>query len=350
MPHAPIPFVDLRGKTPVDLLRAYPDRARDLVRASRKSWGIWSDAASVVALPVADALSRHWLKRQNNPYLYEIESIADVLRKPGGYALNVCFEWGCSSGVWSTGETVSLLRVLDWPFPGLGQYTLVALQSGKAGIFYNITWPGMAGVFNAMAPGRFSAAINQAPMRRHQLTFPGDWIKNRIGMRGQMGIPPAHLLRQVCENAKTYAEAKEALAKTPIAIPAIFVLAGVVSGEGCIIERLENDVEIIELREKSHIVSANHFVTRLDGVGKGWRPREIDSVGRYRYCNGLDAHELDVPHFGWLKAPVINAKTRLSMLADATGTRLMVQGYEGIVPATRIFHMSGISHEWQRAV
>ena len=37
-----------------------------------------------------------------------------------------------------------------------------------------------AAVLTAMAPGRFCAAIHQAPMRRHGLTLPGDWLKNRL--------------------------------------------------------------------------------------------------------------------------------------------------------------------------
>jgi hypothetical protein len=338
MAHTAIPFVDLRGKTPIDLLRSYPDRARDLIRASRRSWGIWSELPSYLLLPVADRLSKRWLVKQNNPYRYEIETIAELLRGQGGYALNLCFEWGCTSGVWNTGETASLVRVLDWPFPGLGKYMVVALQSGKAGNFYNITWPGMVGVFSAMAPGRFSAAINQAPMREHKFGFVGDWLKNRLELRKPKGIPPAHLLRQVFENAKTYEEAKEMLRITPLAMPAIFALAGTKKGEGCIIERLEEVAEVIDLAGK-YIASANHFISPLQQVGKGWRPREIDSAGRYDYACTLAARELDAPHFGWLKSPAININTRLAMLADASEPRLMVQGFEGVMPVTAIFQL-----------
>ena len=57
-------------------------------------------------------------------------------------------------------------RTLDWPFQGLGQAVEMAWQSGPAGDFYNATWPGAVGVLTAMAPGRFCAVINQAPMKR----------------------------------------------------------------------------------------------------------------------------------------------------------------------------------------
>ena len=59
-----------------------------------------------------------------------------------------------------------LRRTLDWPFPGLGRLVEVTRQRGAAGDFLNVTWPGFAGVLTAVAPGRFAASINQAPMRR----------------------------------------------------------------------------------------------------------------------------------------------------------------------------------------
>jgi hypothetical protein len=337
MAHTAIPFVDLRGKTPVDLLRAYPDRAQALIRASRRSFGLWSQLSSAFALPLADRLSKRWLAKQNNPYRYEIETIAELHRGAGGYALNMCFEWGCTSGVWNSGETATLLRVLDWPFPDLGKYVVVAWQNGKAGNFYNVTWPGMVGVFNAMAPGRFSAAINQAPMRKHNRGYLGDWLKNRLAMRKQKNIPPAHLLRLVFETAKNYDEAKELLRATPIASPAIFVLAGTKKGEGCVIERLEDAAEVIVMADNERTVGANHFISRLQHVGIGWRPREIDSAGRHRYATALLAPDLDTPHFGWLKSPAINANTRLALVADAHESRLLVQGFEGLVPVTALF-------------
>ena len=59
-----------------------------------------------------------------------------------------------------------LRRTLDWPFPGLGRLVEVARQRGAAGDFLSVTWPGFAGLLTAVAPGRFAASINQAPMRR----------------------------------------------------------------------------------------------------------------------------------------------------------------------------------------
>ena len=59
-----------------------------------------------------------------------------------------------------------LVRTLDWPFAGLGRYAAVARMPGECGDFLSVTWPGYVGALTAMAPGRFAACVNQAPMRR----------------------------------------------------------------------------------------------------------------------------------------------------------------------------------------
>lgn len=343
-----IPFVDLREKTPVDLLRAYPDKARDMVRAGKRAFGIWSQIASIPGLPLSDRLSRGWLERTKNPYLHEIETISEILRLRGIYTLNTAFEWGCTSGAFRNSETVSMLRILDWPFPDMGRHVVVAFQQGKAGTFYNVTWPGLSGVFTAMAPGRFSACINQAPMRMHNFGFVGDWIKNRRIAFKENGIPASHLLRQVMENAKTYGEAKEMLTGTPLAVPAIFVLAGAEFGQGCVIERLENLAETFELSADLRVTTSNHFnSTRFAARAKGWRPREADSAGRYRQSCTVSIGDLEQADFSWLQAPMLNSFTRLCVVADAGLNRLMVQGYAGNTATTERFCLPAISAQRQ---
>ncbi|MDE3061393.1 MAG: hypothetical protein KGJ06_10320, partial [Pseudomonadota bacterium] len=91
-----IPTVDLRGKTPVDLLRAYPDRAQALIKAARRTYGPLSNAAATLAFPLADRVSHRWLKRTRNPFLYEIESYAEILESRGVYTLNLSYEWACT--------------------------------------------------------------------------------------------------------------------------------------------------------------------------------------------------------------------------------------------------------------
>ncbi len=345
-----IPFVDLRGKTPVDLMRSFPDKSYELIQAARRTWGLPSYIASAATLPFADKYSYRWMQRTGNPYLAEIESMADIVEQRGVYALNLCYEWGCTSGMWRTNDTISMLRVLDWPFPALGKHVIIAHQEGKAGEFYNITWPGISGVFTGMAPGRFTAAINQAPMRKHGRGFIGDWLTNRKMAYKSDAIPAAHLLRDVFENTATYAEAREKLMKTPLAVPATFVLGGMKPGEGCVIERLEEYSEIFDLSADHHVHATNHFVSSFNKAGKGWWPREIDSAGRYRHAGSIGGYELEQEGFSWLRAPIINANTRLCVIADAATNRLQVQGYEGSLPVTELFHMPPVEEEQQEAL
>ncbi len=346
----PIPYIDLRGKTPIDLLRAYPDKAQALIRAARRSYGMLSYAASVVAFPFADRKSHEWLKRTSNPYLYEIETFADILGVRGIYALNLSYEWGCTGGAYPTGETVTLLRVLDWPFPELGKHVVIALQQGRAGEFYNVTWPAVSGVYTGMAPGRFSAALNQAPMREHKLTYAGDWLKNRLQVQRELGLPPAHLLRQAFEQAENYEAAREILAKTKLAMPVIYILAGTKPGEGCIIERLENEAEIIELGAGRQVSAANHFNSRLAAVGQGWRPRAMDSPGRYRQSCAIYGHDVLKENFDWLQGPILNQLTRLAVLCDASSSRLMAQGFEGSSRVTELYNLPADTGEHRQAV
>lgn len=336
---ATIPLIDLRGKTPIDLLRAYPDSARTLIMAARRSYGVWSHIASSILLPLADKNSHEWLKRNHNPFLHEIESFDSILGIRGVFALNLSYEWGCTSGAYRSGETVTMMRILDWPFPKLGKNVLVVLQSGKEGDFYNVTWPGISGIFNALAPSRFAAALNLAPMRRHGRHFIIDWIKNRRIASKQDGMPPSHLLRQVFETAKDYKQAKEMLTQTPLAVPAIFTLTGMHEGEGCIIERLENAAEVRELSAGLQVVSSNHFHTAL---AHGTTPRPLfNSEGRYRQACSMQGHEIEGDNFSWLRAPILNPFTRIAMVADAATGKLLVQGFEGISTATEIFSLQG---------
>ena len=199
-----IPLIDIRINGPKQLVDQYPERAKELIDASRKTLGLFSELVSRAVLPSGDRISRDWLVKTKNPYLDEIEYYANHLDVLGIYALNICFEWGCTSAVYAKEEGPTLTRVLDWMFPKLGENIIVAHQNGSAGDFYNVTWPGVSGMFHGMAPGRFSASLNQAPMQRHRLTYIGDWIKNRKKVFKQTSLPPAHLLRKVFETAQSY--------------------------------------------------------------------------------------------------------------------------------------------------
>jgi hypothetical protein len=322
-----IPYVDIRKGTPFELLKAHLSGAHALVAAASGTYGPLGQIASLVALPLGDRASEIWLERAKNPYLDEVRAMASLLGRSGVYFLNVCFEWGCTSGVWRTPEGPLLRRVLDWPFPALGEYLLVAHQSGPAGDFLNATWPGVSGIFQASAPGRFAAALNQAPSRERGYGFAGDWLSARVALRDNAGLPPAHLLRRVFETAPDYDSAKRMLSETPLAVPAIFILAG--PEEGCVIERVEDGFVVRETHE-GRVCATNHFI----GRAQGWRARPIDSAGRLDQALGLSGTEDD---FAWFTPPIANANSRLAMSACPKSGMLSLIGTNGAIPVTETF-------------
>ncbi len=331
---AEIPLVDIRSGTPLDLLKLFPGRAEALAKAAAGTFGLASRVASRFIFPFGDRVSRTWLLSTANPYREEIAEMERALGIDGVILLNVCFEWGCTSGVWQTEDGPLLRRVLDWPFPTLGESVVVALQSGPAGDFHNITWPGISGTFHAFAQGRFAAAINQAPMRRHGRGYLGDWAKNRVNVRGENGLPPAHLLRRTFETAPDYAAAKKALCETPVAVPAIFILSGVRTNEGCIIERTERDFGLREM-EDGRVCATNHFVSRLNDSGQ-WMARPIDSPGRLKSARALNGGE---DSFAWFVAPIANVNSRLAFEANAATGALRLIGTAGPLATTKVFEL-----------
>ncbi len=278
------------------------------------------------ALRVLDAVSRRWLAKQDSVHLEEIDAIADRLGRPGAYFLSINYEWGCTCRVGPSpdGNSARLVRVLDWVTDGLGRYVIAARVAGAAGPFVTLTWPGYTGVLQAMAPGRFSAALNQAPMRRRLGHFHLDWLANRRRVWRMPHLTPAHLLREVFETAMSFDDAKRMLAERPISSPSIFSLAGIKPGETAVIERTETEARVHE----GGNTAANHWQT------PGWsgHARGSDSAGRARQMHSAST-ALD-PSFPWLTRPILNWNTRLAMVADAREGRLVARGYETTGPAT----------------
>ena len=333
-----IPFVDIRGRSPVDLLRQFPDRAKSLAKATTETFGAASRIGAHMLFPSMDRASRAWLARGGNPYRDEIAAFEDVLGIRGVHTLNICFEWGCTSGAFRTAEGVVLQRVLDWKFPALGEHLVVARQSGPAGDFYNVTWPAMSGMYHGMAPGRFAAAINQAPMRLHGGGVIHGWTKNRIAVKSVTALPAAHLLRFVFETAPDYAAAKRLLSETPIAVPAIFILAGI--AEGCVIERTETAFGVREIAG-DRVCATNHFESELNDAGRGWHPRSGDSPERLACARALRADDV-ASGFDWFKPPIANPTSRVLVNANPATGALAVMGVEGAAPVTECFTLSAL--------
>lgn len=321
-----IPLLDIGSGGPLALFEADPERAVEIIRLGREQYG-----ARVIA--GLDELSRLWASYAGNAHTQEIATIADKLPR-GVWFMNLCLEWGCTSGVMEdpTAPGMRLLRTLDWPFHGLGRNLVVARQSGPAGDYYNLTWPAFTGVVQAMAPGRFAVALNQAPLVR-RLTLPVyvDWLCNKIKTFSGRRIPPVHLLRHVVETCGSYNEAFDLLARTPIALPAIFSLVGTERGEGCVIERLEQRSSVLE----APAAAANHWFSKGFKPGKA---RGIESYRRHRLMNGYTLSH--VTGFDWLTYPVVNEDTRIAMSANPKAGELLVRGFEADGPATQAFELA----------
>ena len=319
-----IPVLDVGPDFAMATLVAHESRAHALLDSA-------TEYVPRAALRSLDAVSRRWLDKSAHAHLDEIDAIASRLDRPGAYFLSVNYEWGCTVSVKGCPEesTARLIRVLDWATPGLGRYVIAARVTAAAGPFVTLTWPGYTGVLQAMAPGRFSAALNQAPMRKAVGIMPLDWAANRLRVWQQPHLTPAHVLRAVFEKAQSYADAKQRLTTAPIAAPCIFSLAGLDPSETCVIERTETEAHVHD----GPNTAANHW------RAPGWsgRSRGVDSHGRALQMQAIDAH-LD-GGFDWLAYPILNDCTRLAMVADAAHGRLQAQGFERSGPATEVLEL-----------
>src|SRR5215467_4245193 len=219
-----IPVIDVRGGGPV----AHARLRREPMIALRDACFSFLPGLRGVA-PVLDWVSSRWLARTPSPYIEEIAAIAGLIAGGGVWFVNASYEWGCTTRV-DGAPAPRLWRTLDWPFLGLGRHVEVALQDGGAGVYANVTWPGAVGVLTAVAPGRFAAAINQAPMFRRTRglpLFPVDVVLNAVEMFRHDGCwPAAHLLRHVFDVCPTFEKAVEMLSTAPIAKPVIYSIVG----------------------------------------------------------------------------------------------------------------------------
>lgn len=309
----PIPVVKTGPGFPMATLKAERGRLDALLNLA-------TSHAPAGVLVQLDKISRHWLKRWNSPHLAELDEIAAAVGRPGAYFFSVNYEWGCTTAAKPAPDqkTARLIRVLDWRTAGLGENIIAADVDGAAGRYITLTWPGYSGVLTAMAPKRFAAALNQAPMRRSYGVFVLDWMQNRARVWRQPHQMPGHLLRSVFDEATDFADARSRLITTPICAPAIFTLSGLKPNETVVIERTETEARVHEGAN----VAANHW------QAAGWygRPRGFDSPGRACQMHGIPA-DFD-PAFAWLAPPIRNDRTRLVAVADASQGRIIAQGWE----------------------
>ncbi|MGF1594186.1 MAG: hypothetical protein ACFCUW_12950 [Kiloniellaceae bacterium] len=303
---------------PHDLLHLEPARLAALLAAAERRY-------PSLGIALADRLSRRWLVASANPYLAEIEAVATALGRPGAHFLNLSYEWACTCSVGPApgGRGGRLTRVLDWPFDGLGSEVVAAGHDGPAGRWINLTWPGFAGCIQGHAPGRFSAAFNQAPLRRRSPFMAIDWALDRHGLWKSRALPPGHLLRRVFDSARDFTAARDMLAHTPLALPAIFSLVGPGPGEQAVIERLEDRAAV----HQGPQVAANHW------AGPDLPAARSRGTASDRRAEVMREEAADAgPDLAWLKPPVLNPTTRLALYAEPASGLLVAQGFEAAGP------------------
>ena len=333
-----IPVVDARGAShpSAEAARARPDEIARIIAMARRRY-------TAAGLAAGDAISRRWLARNASPLGAEIAEVARIVARPGAYLLNLSYEWGCTCGVQSDGAPV-LLRVLDWDLGGLGETLCVIRQDGPAGEWLHVGWPGLAGAITGLAPGRFAVAINQPPLpltqigaaaRDHGLSLAGllaDWAAARPAAWRSRALPPAHLLRLVCDTAPDFDAALGMLRDTPLAAPVAFTLAGTRPGEAAAIERTPDRHAV---RRGPHVAMANHWAGLHDPGAPRWResrPRQarMESVLAEPIPDGL----------GWLVPPLLNPGTRLAAVMRPAEGRLTLAGFEGERRVSEVLELS----------
>jgi hypothetical protein len=317
----PIPFLDVRDGGPVAHARARVDAAAALRDACL---GAIAPLGRYCLSPI-DRMASNWLKKSASAYRAELEHVVSILGFPGAMTLNMSYLFACTTQAYEGPDGLPRIRrTLDWPFKGLGEAVEMAWQSGPAGDFYNATWPGAVGVLSAMAPGRFCAVINQAPMLRRtrgKLGFAVDAAINlRNALASEGGWPPDHLLRYAFETCETFEDAVALIAREPLARPTLFTLAGVKRGEIALIERTEREARIY----RGPVIVANDWQESQPG----WRARMSQENNDARVAL-MQTIASDAPRFSWVTEPVLNRLTRLAVEMSSTGAGdFVARGYE----------------------
>lgn len=328
-----IPVIDIRDGGPPRHARQSAPQARGL----RDACLDFFPRAALPLLPSLDRVSRRWLERSRSPYVAEIAQIAAELDFSGVWLLNASYQWACTALAAEHSGAPWLVRTLDWPFHGLGRFVTVARMRGGAGDFYNVTWPGYVGALTAMAPFRYAACVNQAPMRRrtaHRWLRPYDFAANAVAVWQTDGaMPPDQLLRQVFELCEDFAAARRMLETTPVARPVIYTLIGCAASERCVIERTETGF----VTREQETSAANDWVPRR----AGWEGRigtrrfltsSFEDAASYSQARRDSLRRwdgaLEASGFDWVREPVLNPYTRLAVAMCPASGLMRAVGYD----------------------
>lgn len=255
-----IPVYDVGADFPLEIAERMGERGSLLLALATRG-------VPVQLLRLLDRLSRWWLVRNRSHYLAEIEALARRSREPGLCYLNLHYEWGCTTVARPAegGQTALLQRTFDWGVPGVGRFVVAARIANPLGTWISLTWPAFTSVIQAMAPGRFAAAINQ-PMPPRRVGLLGiDRLIACYRVFNSTDLQPIHLLSREFETAQSIDAAQAMLETTPTSTPAIFTLAGLRADETAVIERRTGAARVV-----SDACAANEWQS------PDWRP------GHYR--------------------------------------------------------------------
>ncbi len=141
---------------------------------------------------------------------------------------------------------VAHVRNMDWPLKDCGAYSCVIHYKGApGGSFTTLGWPGYVGVLSGVAPGRFSATINQAP--QSNLTS-AQW-------------PASFALRYNFENSNSFDEAVTDLKATNMAAAALFLVAGTKKNQAAVVEHCGSKASVRKMKDGALAV-ANHYESK----------------------------------------------------------------------------------------
>lgn len=322
---AAVPLIDVGRGGAAALCEAQRETAAALLDEALHTLPLLPLAARLI-----DPFSRTWLERHQSPYLDEIHEVARLIGAEGVYFLNVVYEWACSTsaGPDPGGMGMRLIRILDWRLRGTGRYGAIARHEADRGPFYNATWPGYAGVVTGMAPGRFAAAINQAPrLAESGLRWADEVVARWRMLRRDSGLPATHLLRRVFEAAEDYEAALALLTdeRIAVAMPALFTVAGVAAGEGAVIEAFGHERRLHRAAAADgHVIGVANDWLSPDLAGFPRAHALTRAVNETPAANNRRRRDLvcalqrgDFAGGAGLPVPVLNSHTVMAAMANA---------------------------------
>ncbi|XP_030922553.1 acid ceramidase isoform X2 [Geospiza fortis] len=128
--------------------------------------------------------------------------------------------WDVKNNSWTlTRELKPLVVLLDF-------------QRNNKTVFKSTNFAGYIGMVSGVKPNLFTLTMNERFSLDGGYVGIFEWF---LGRRDGMWM--GFLTRTVLENATSYQDAKDRLAKTRLLAPAYFILGGKNSGEGCVITR-----------------------------------------------------------------------------------------------------------------